>query len=98
MRLVDDHQRGVRPGDPENLNQRGRVPVHGIDAFYHYEDVGRSVASVRAKSSKRGVEMLNVVVAEQNGLLLSLAILQLHPNFGDKCFSSDVTVCSGKKG
>lgn len=71
MRLVDDHQRGVRPGDPENLSQRGRVPVHGIDAFYHYEDVGRSVASVRAKSSKRGVEMLNVVVAEQNGLLLS---------------------------
>lgn len=70
VRLVDDHQRGVRPGDAENFGQRSRVPVHGVDAFHHNEDVCRSVAFLRAKPSKRGVEVFDVVVAEQNSLLL----------------------------
>lgn len=70
VRLVDDYQRGVRPSDPEDFSQRSRVPVHGVNAFYHYEDVRRSGDSLRAKSPKRGFEMLDVVVAEQDGLLL----------------------------
>lgn len=68
--FVDDHQRCVRPSDAEDFNQRSRVPVHGVDAFHHYEDVCRSVDSLRAKSPKRGFEMLDVVVAEYDGLLL----------------------------
>lgn len=71
VRLVDDHQRGVRPGDAEYFSQRSRVPVHGVNAFYHHEYVCRSVGPLRAKSPKRGVEVLDVVVAEHNGLLLS---------------------------
>lgn len=71
VRFVHDHRRFMRAGNTENARQGSEVSVHGVHALHGDEDVGRRVASRPcAKVSQRGVQVVNVVVAEQNSLSL----------------------------
>lgn len=64
----------MRACNVENFCERRQISVHGIYAFHGDEDVGGALCcagSSAAKVSERGVQVYNIVVPEQDGLLLS---------------------------